>query len=98
MSKNEIFILMDCTEYEGCDAIVAFESIESAEKMKLAAEEYDAIRPDCPDMDADNEIWDSYGEILKVWKKSHPLGPNAERADTYLIAKIPFIGDGGHGE
>ena len=91
-----VFVLLDCTDYEGCVVLRAFKLEESAEALKAMAEAHDAKKPQCPsctdDSDECNKEWDIYEESLKQWKKSHPIKEGFDGADFYSISEVPFSG------
>lgn len=85
-----VFVLFDCTKYEGCVPLYAFRERKAAEHLKAAAEEYDEKMPQCP-TGIGAEEWEIYESKSKEWKNNHPIGKDFDGADYYSIANVPFF-------
>ena len=90
-----VFILLDCTKFEGCAPLCTFRLKEAAECLKAMAEEYDKKMPQCPscleDSDECNKEWEIYKLKSKEWKSNHPIGKDFDGADYYSIVNVPFF-------
>lgn len=93
MSVN-IFVLLDCTDHEGCCPLLAFEHEEAAKAFKVMAEAYDEKKPRGPDcMDESDGCyaqWSEYETAIDEWSNNHPVRKDFSGADYYSIAEIPY--------
>ncbi len=69
-----IYLVNACDSYEGHSTICAFNSKSDAESLVKYCQEFDKMRPICPDIDAGNEVWVEWDEKYKTWGKTHPAG------------------------
>lgn len=89
-----VFVLMDCTDYEGCSPLHAFRHFEAAKALKAMAEAYDQKKPQCPTcIDDGNECeaeWAEYDRLTAEWKSNHPIKNGFDGADFYSIKEVLF--------
>jgi hypothetical protein len=94
MGLLSVFVLLDCTDYEGCLPTHAFKRKEDAECLKAIAEAYDHTKPHCPEcigdsVECDSE-WDKYRKAEQEWSDGHPIKKGFHGSDFYSIYQIPF--------
>lgn len=82
-----IFLLLDCTDYEGCSPLRAFKYRDAAECLKSMAEAHDKKMPEIPPVEED---WTEYYKLDAEWKKNHPIADGFEGANFYSIMEVPF--------
>lgn len=83
-----VFILLDCTNYEGCVPLHVFKHRDAAVCMKAMAEAHDQKKPTIQG-NSDAE-WDEYGENMREWSDDHPVKKGFQGADDYCIDEVPF--------
>lgn len=89
-----VFVLLDCTQYEGCEPLRAFKFKEQAEVLKAMAEAHDSKAPRCPnsveDSPSNDAEWDEFEKQRAVWRDNHPIKKGFSGAEFYAIVEIPF--------
>jgi hypothetical protein len=89
-----VFLLMDCTEYEGCTPLHTFKHKEAAEALKSMSESHDEKKPrmpGCVDDSAECDAeWDAFNSAEDEWNNSHPIAKGFSGADSYCIVEVPF--------
>lgn len=88
---SAVFLILSCTNYEGCTAIRAYESEADAIAFVDACVAYKATRPPEPeaDLDAAPAAWDRWFRKLAKCEKKHPAGADDDEFQVQKLELIP---------
>ncbi|WP_186083619.1 hypothetical protein [Burkholderia gladioli] len=83
---RRVFGVFANTSYEGGDIVCSFDDEPAAKAFAEKCRAYDQKRPECPEFDDPEDVWDTYYKRNDRWEKRHPARPFIQR--DYVVA--PF--------
>jgi hypothetical protein len=96
MKRQNIFIVMAHTEYEGSDPVQAFTDEAVAQSFASECNAYSRKSPPAPteikDTPANDAEWELYYAKRERWEKRHPAGASNVSCDSFPVMKIPLSG------
>ena len=91
---NSVFIVIAGVEYEGSNAVKAFELRAEADAFRDACGAYQQTQPSTPELGdtPGNDVeWEEWAKADTVWRDAHPAGEDNTSSEYYLVQEIPFV-------
>lgn len=97
----KIYLVLDCSNYEGSSAMLGFSSREEAEKLTETLRAYQTTRPrydPAESIEDEDKTWNEFEASLATWREGYPAqGYGGEDADFYGIQELEVRGELGKG-
>lgn len=97
MKKQQVFIVVAQTEYEGTDPVRAFLDEAEAEAFAAKCDAHQRNAPqapatieDTPENDAEHK---AFLAKRQRWGKDHPAGEGSAMCDSFKVICIPLVTD-----
>ncbi len=84
---TEIYLAMECVNYEGCRPMKAFYLKEDAEKLVERCRAHQKKKPRFPSNYKDDGVCAAYEAERKKWLSDHPY-PKAEIANAFHVEAL----------
>lgn len=85
---KQIYLVMSCTNYEGCAPIRAYESEQEAKVFSDACTKYQETKPEFPGDHDDDIAFEAYCNLVREWEEAHPAGRDD---DSFHVRAIEFV-------
>jgi hypothetical protein len=96
MKKEQIYLVIADTSYEGSSPICAFDDESDAKVFQQKCYAYHLTVPHAPsepicDTPENDKLYEKFFAKKQRWSNRHPAGANNSSCDTFSVIKIPKV-------